>query len=93
MRVDRDKEVREAGYIINTADIDKETVVYIQKAFAVDIILVVDNERMFNELETECAGVTVVGSLWFGMFRCVLVLFACLFVFVCICWYWRGRQT
>ena len=46
-RAKRDPLVAASGYIVNTSDFDKEMVVSVTAQFGIDIVMVLDNERMY----------------------------------------------
>eukprot|EP00041_Stephanoeca_diplocostata_P007121 m.98204 g.98204 ORF g.98204 m.98204 type:complete len:129 (-) comp16740_c1_seq6:147-533(-) len=49
-RCAEDARIHASGYIIDTTGLSKDLLLTVQKAFAADVILVIDHERLFNEL-------------------------------------------
>ena len=44
-RAERDPIVAASGYVVNTADLDKDMVVSVAAQFEIDVVVVLDNER------------------------------------------------
>jgi len=59
-RAERDPVVASSGYIVNTSDLDKDMVMSVAAQFEIDVVMVLDNERMYNELQAAIPGSTVV---------------------------------
>eukprot|EP00040_Diaphanoeca_grandis_P040724 m.262074 g.262074 ORF g.262074 m.262074 type:complete len:421 (-) comp44279_c0_seq1:117-1379(-) len=59
-RSNKDENIKCAGYIINTNFLPKDLLMDVQIAFKADVIVVIDNERLYNELKQKLSDVALV---------------------------------
>lgn len=59
-RVEQDPVIKSSGHIINCPELDKATTMHAQAELKADVLVVIDNERLYNELLAGLPGCSVV---------------------------------